>query len=234
MSKKPSYDLRIVAKYLYHVENLKPNQIYKRLVKIMEEKYYNFAISQWQDLLLNIAKHAKKRDLINIDYIPVTKNELLTIDGIKSKPMKRIAFTMLCLAKYRNMVNENNRDWINYDFKDIFRMANVTATIKEQCFMIHDMKALGLIKMNKLVNNLSVNVCYIDKTESEEVLKIDDFRNLGYEYLLYCGEKFFRCKRCGVLKRRTASNMSYCRECAEIVENQKTKERVQKFRSSKM
>lgn len=216
LSNKPSFDLRLIAKYLYEIQNLKPNQIYKRLVEIMESKYHNFVLAQWQPLLLNMAKNAKKKPLTNIEYILVTENELLTINNIKSKPMKRVAFAILCLAKYRNMANPKNNDWINYEFKDIFRMANVNATVREQCHMIHDMKALGLIKMNKVVDNLNINACYVDKDNSKEVLKIDDFRNLGYEYLLYSGEKFFRCERCKKLVRNNKeNNRIYCKECSE-------------------
>lgn len=208
-----------MSRYFYEIENLKPNQIYKKLVEIMESKYYNFSIAKWQKLLEDMSKTAKKKPLVNIDYIPITRNDLLTIDEIKSKPMKRVAFTLLCLAKYRNVANTKNNDWINYEFKEIFKMANVSATVKEQCHMMHEMKALGLIKMNKVVDNLSINVCYIDKENSEEVLKIRDFRNLGYEYLLYCGEKFTRCKKCKLLIKQSKTKPKlYCIDCQKIMQ----------------
>lgn len=215
LDKKPTFDLRILAKYYCHEKQLTQNKIYLELVKVMEEKYNNFALAKWQSILLDLAKNAKKYKLIDIDYIPITKNELLTIDNISSKPMKRLALTLLCLAKYRNIVNPKNNDWVNYKFKDIFKMANVNATKKEQGFMIHDMIALKLIRMNKMVDNLSINVCYVDKDESEEVLQIKDFRNIGYEYLLYCGEKFIRCIECGVLVRKKGTTDKYCNNCKQ-------------------
>lgn len=214
LDKKPTFDLRILAKYYCHEEMLKPNQIYLELVNVMEKKYYNFSLSKWQGILLDLSKNAKKYNLINIDYIPITENELLTIDGISSKPMKRLAFALLCLAKYRNIINPKNNDWVGYKFKDIFKMANINATKREQGSYIHDLKALGLIKMNKMVDNLSINVCYIDKENSKEILQIKDFRNLGYEYLLYTGDNFIRCGRCGILIRQNKqNNKEYCSDC---------------------
>ncbi len=214
LDKKPTLDLKILAKYYCFKKELTPHRIYLELIEIMEEKYNNFSLAKWQSILLDISAHAKKYPLIHIDYIPITKNELLTIDGIVSKPMKRLAFTLLCLAKYKNLVASNNNDWVNYKFKDIFKMANVNATKKEQGFMIYDMKTLGLITMSKIIDNLSVNVCYIDKDNSDEILQIEDFRNLGYKYLLYCGEKFTKCKECGVLmKQNKQNNRIYCHEC---------------------
>ena len=218
LDKKPTFDLRILAKYYRWVEGLTQHKIYLKLVSLMEEKYNDFSIAKWQDMLLNLSKQSKKYKLIEINYIPVTKNELLTIDDIQSKPMKRLAFTLLCLAKYRNEINPNNNDWLNYKFKDIFKMSNINFTKKEQGFIIYDMKAMGLIKMNKMVDNLSINVCYIDKTNSDEVLQIKDFRNLGYEYLLYSGEKFIRCEECGILVRQNKqNNRIYCTECNKYI-----------------
>lgn len=214
LDKKPSYDLRILSKYYFFEKGLTPNKIYLELVNIMENKYSNFSLAKWQDMLLNLSKQAKKYPLIDIDYIPITENELLTVDKIENKRMKRFAFALLCLAKYKNNVNAKNNDWVNYKFKEIFRMANINATKKEQGCMVYDMKTLGLIKMNRMVDNLSINVCYVDKDNSKEILHITDFRNLGYEYLLYCGEDFIRCKDCGVLIRQNKQgNRVYCTEC---------------------
>ncbi len=233
LNKKVYNDLNLIARYLYHNQSLKDSEIYNELVNIMENKYANFIISKWQNSLLKISKDAKKKSLIVIDYIPITVNELDTINNIESKPIKRVAFTLLCLSKYKNIVNPNNNNWINYEFKDIFKASNVTATVKEQCNIINEMKHLELIKMNNLVNNLSLNICYIDKENSNIVLQINDFRNLGYEYLLYCGEKFIRCKRCNILVKKRGKTDKYCKECVLITEREKTNERVKKHRTLK-
>lgn len=230
LSKKTYQDLSLIAKYLYHNKALKADQIYTELVNIMEDKYPNFIISKWQNSLLKISRDANKKNLFVIDYIPVTQNELDTINSIYSKPIKRVAFAILCLAKYKNAVNPDNNNWINYEFKDIFRVSNVTATVKEQCNIINEMKNSGLVKMNNLVNNLSLNISYIDQSDSNTILKIYDFRNLGYEYLLYCGDKFIRCDRCNILTRKRGKTDKYCKSCSIISEKEKTNSRVKKHR----
>lgn len=198
------------------------SQIYERLIEVMEQKYTHFCITDWQSLLLDIAAQAKKRPLVKIDNVPITVNEILTIQNIVGKEMQRLAFTLLCLAKYRNISNSNNNDWINYKYRDIFRMANVRATIKEQCLMIHDLKSLGLIRMNKIVDNLSINVCYVDKTDAEIAIHVKDFRNLGYEYQMYCGENFSHCEMCGIaMKQSKQRNRKFCESCAQLRIRQK-------------
>lgn len=225
LDKKPTFDLRILAKYYCHEKNMTPHKIYIELVNVMENKYNNFSLAKWQSILLDLSNNSKKYKLIQIEYIPITKNELLTINEISSRPMKRLAFTLLCLAKYKNIINPKNNDWENYSFKDIFKMANIQASRKEQGCMIHDLRNLGLIKMNKIVDNLSINVCYVDNCKSDEILMIKDFRNLGYEYLLYCGEKFVRCEKCGVLIRQTNNRLKYCKGCSIEINNIKTLEK---------
>lgn len=233
LNKKPSFDLRILSKYFAFEKEFTQNKIYLELVKIMEEKYDKFSLSKWQDMLLNMAKQAKKYPLVDIKYVPITKNELLSIENISSQPMKRLAFTLLCLAKYKNLVNPKNNDWVNYKFKDIFKMANISINKNAQSSMIFNMKNLGLIKMNNIVDNLCVNVCYVDKANSEEIIKITDFRNLGYEYLLYCGESFIRCKECGILVRKTSTNNIYCKDCSELVKQERDRNRMNIVRKSR-
>lgn len=237
MNKKPSYDLRLISRYLCQSEGWKPKKIYEYLVSIMEVHYPGFNITAWQNLLFDYTLNSKKKKLVDIPYIPVTQNELLLIDKLTARPMKRVVFTMLCLAKYNNYTKEQNNDWINFQYKDIFKMSNVAATIKEQCSMIHEMRTLGLIHMNRIVDNLSLQICYIDReTQQEEVLQIKDFRNLGYEYLLYCGDHLFRCKRCGILVKRSGvkdTTGCYCKECKSISKKEQNQKYYYYYNSGK-
>ena len=51
--------------------------------------------------------------------------------------------------------------------------------------------------------------------DSEEELFISDFRELGYEYLLYKGENLIRCADCGILTRgNKTGTKKYCKDCA--------------------
>lgn len=223
LGRRPSRNLRLISRYLCHIEGKKPEAVYQTLVQIMETHYPEFSIASWQTLLLDYAKTAKQTPLSDIDYIPVTSRELSIIAHIPRKPDRRVAFALLCLSKYRNLLKEGNHNWLNHEYKEIFRMANVTATVKEQCRIIHSLKEAGYIHMSKMVDNLSIQVCFADVgRDTEEVLQIQDFRNLGYEYLLYLKEPFFRCQRCHALTRRRSNNDKYCSNCrSEVLKKQK-------------
>ena len=185
------------------------------LENFMLVSYPNFNPVKWQDTIERQVKKAKKYSLIEIDFIPITKNELDTIKSIKNKPQERLAFTLLCLAKFGNVVNSQNNDWTNREDKEIFRMANIQVSVEKQSAMVNSLRNKGLIQYSRIVDNLNTNVLFIDN-ESEVILEIEDFRNLGYEYALYCGEKFFKCENCGVLvKQNEKNNKKLCNNCSK-------------------
>lgn len=185
------------------------------LENFMLVSYPNFNPVKWQETIERQVKKAKKYSLIEIDFIPITKNELDTIKAINNKPQERLAFTLLCLAKFGNAVNLQNNDWTNREDKEIFRMANIQVSVEKQSAMVNSLRNKGLIQYSRIVDNLNTNVLFIDN-ESEVILEIEDFRNLGYEYALYCGEKFFKCENCGVLVRQNEkNNKKLCNECSK-------------------
>lgn len=185
------------------------------LENFMLVSYPNFNPVKWQETIEKQVKKAKKYSLIEIDFIPITKNELDTIKEIKNKPQERLAFTLLCLAKFGNAVNPQNNDWTNREDKEIFRMANTQVSVKKQSAMMNGLRKKGLIQYSRIVDNLNTNVLFIDN-ESEVILEIEDFRNLGYEYALYCGENFFKCENCGALVRQNKkNNKKLCNECSK-------------------
>ena len=188
----------------------------------MTTSYIGFNAVKWQNTIDRQVKKAKKYPLIEIDCIPISKNELETIKSINNKPQERLAFTLLCLAKFGNMVNPQNNDWTNRENKEIFKMANIQVGVQKQAVMIRSLRDKGLIHYSRIVDNLNTNVLYIDN-ESEIILGISDFRNLGYEYLLWCGENFIRCKECETLIRKNNNKIKYCKDCAGIIKNEQNK-----------
>ena len=58
-----------------------------------------------------------------------------------------------------------------------------------------------------------MKVNFIDM-DNEVVLKIKDFRELGYEYQNYIGDgNFIRCSECGRLVRKKGKRDKYCLKC---------------------
>lgn len=215
----PFLTLTILAKYFYHCLNYKKKRICVELTSFLEKYYPRYTVNKlsWGESIDKIAQNARKYKLYEIDCVQITSNEIQIIQSIKNKVLERLAFTLLCLAKLGNLKNPKNNGWVNVGDKEIFSLARITGTIFSRDEKMNSLYQKGLIEFPRKVDNLSCRVKFIND-DSEPVLSIDDFRELGYEYQLFCGENFVRCKECGRLIRGNKNNTKkYCKDCAGYI-----------------
>lgn len=216
LDKKPAITLHILAKYLYHIKGFRKRKIYLFLIEYIENNYprYSKSKSSWNKSIEKIATKAGKFPLYETPEIWITENELRAIDEVQlSKNHKTIAFTLLCLAKLRNLRNPKNNGWVNNSSSEIFKLAHIATTSSRQEEILGDLLIHGLIEAAKKIDNLSNRVTFIDNN-SKKILQVDDFRELGYKYLQYIGENIISCQNCGVLIRGNKHNTrKYCSGC---------------------
>lgn len=222
--------LSILARYFYHYENVKNNALYEVLDRFMSENYDGYNSLKWTKCIDRQVLNAKKHKLIEIDYIPITENEMKTITDINNKVLERLCFTMLVLAKYYNLINSKNNDWINKDLKTVFSLANISVKQVKQCQMLNTLKKIGLISTSAKVDNLNLNVQFIDNN-SKEVYQIKDIRNLGNTYRMLMGESYKCCQRCNKVIKIN-KNTQYCKECSTQIEHEKHRKRQEKYRKN--
>lgn len=204
--------LYILAKY-FRENGVENSKLEDKLNEFMNANYKNYNEVNWSKTLGYVISKSKRHKLINIDYIPVTRNELKTVGELEDKEYRQLAFTILCIAKFYNKINPQNNDWVNQDFKYIFDTAGISKSGEAQAVMFHELRKNGLVRFSKVPENTNINVLFIDDN-SDEVLRITDFRRLGYEYLNYIGEKFIRCINCGLIVR-AKSEKKRCKKCQE-------------------
>lgn len=216
--------LSMYARYLYHQKGLRKAGIIKELNNFMDENYPHYNPIDWSDSLEKYAGKAKKYPLCECKGVWITENELKTINEIHDKVLERLSFTLLCLAKFRNFRNLKNNNWVNYSNGEIYSLACINTPAFEKDIKFNKLKELGLIEYAKKIDNLNIQVLYIDE-DSEKILFVSDFRKLGYEWRLYKGEKYIRCADCGILVKNTNGKRKYCKECAENQNRTKALER---------
>ena len=216
LNTKPFHTLSILAKYYYHYKGYRKKKITALLTEYIERCFPEYRNNKlmWEDTIEKLAKNAKKYKLHEIDGVSITSDEMDVIDALNDEVLKRLAFTLLCLAKLGNLRNPNNNGWVNNDTKEIFDLARVSCTSENRYIDLGILGNLGLLEFPKRLDNLSVRITFI-KPESKEVLFVRDFRELGYEYLNYKGGNFTRCERCGRLFRNNKrKDKKYCTKCA--------------------
>lgn len=213
---KPFITFNVLAKYYYHALGYPKEKIVDLLVDYAEQNCYKYEKSKlwWKDVMTKLVSKVCKYPLYENDGVWISSNELETISSIHKKVLERLAFTLLCIAKLNMQRNPNNTGWVNNDTKEIFRLARITGTISEKESRLHKLYELGLIEFAKKIDNMGIKVKFID--DCDETLFVSDFRELGYEYLKYCGEDYIRCEKCGILiKDNKAHTKKYCEECVK-------------------
>ena len=222
---KPFETLTRVAKY-YFERGYSKREVRKMLDEFLMQCDPDASLVAWSSALDKITKSAAKYPPIQIDYIGITTGELEWIDRIEGKQLRRLAFTLLCVSKYWNAVSANNNNWVNSNEGEIFQMANLTVSRNKQDLMYGDLIRLEYIRQSKRIDNLNVQML-TPEAEDSVALMVSDFRNLGYQYLQYCGEPYFKCERCGITIReanyqkrglcrndsRSGRKHKYCPEC---------------------
>lgn len=228
---KPTSTLFLLAKYYRQKENLNKEQIFNKLNEFMEKNYKNYNSATWEDIIEDISKKANKYPLREIDYIEITKSEIDTIRNVCNIKYEKLLFTMLCYAKIYNKISDKNNGWVNTDIKELFRVARVSVRYRNDKFLyLNDLETASLISFSNKNDNLNLRVTFIND-DSETILRVNDFRELGYEYLNYIGDgKFIRCECCKRLIRKKSNKQKYCTDCYKRINSDMTNERQKKNR----
>lgn len=221
LGKRPLETMRRVARY-YLDKGVSKKDVRRTLDAFLLQCEPTASLPKWSEALDKAVSLAAKYKAINIESIDITKPEIERIEMIKGKQTQRLAFTLLCLAKYWIAVNQSFDGWVNQKDSDIMHMANINTSIKRQSQMYHSLIEAGLIHMSRKVDSTSVRVCFIE--EGEPVMRITDFRNLGNQYMMYHGAPYFVCVNCGITTKIDNPNVGrrqkYCRSCAAQIDLQ--------------
>lgn len=229
LGKKPSETLSRVARYyIDSFDSANKKTIRSKLDLFLLQCDSTASIPKWSKMLDFATDWAFKHEAIQIDSIIITKPEMDKIDSLDGKQIRRLAFVLLCLSKYWNIVNSQNNDWVNSKDNEIMAFANINTSIRRQCAMYAALRDAGLIQFSKKVDNTNVRVCFAE--DGETAMTITDLRNLGYQYLKYHGEPYFECSNCGITtkisnpwNKNSSWKQKYCRDCAVEI---KTKQNV--------
>ena len=214
IGEKPYRTLSIMAKYYYFSCGYKKKQIQDLLTDFIKINYIEYSGKQafWDEQIEKIVSKVNKQTLYEISGVKITKSEMQKIQSLNNRLLEKLLFSMLCVAKYYNLKNEKNNGWVNLPDKDMLKLANINCSTTRINGYINALYQKHLLDLPWRCDILNYRVTFID--DGEEEIFVSDFRNLGYEYLLYCGENYIRCAECGTL---TTSNKNgdkkYCSKC---------------------
>lgn len=222
LGKKPSETLRRIARYYIDNGYEKKKEVRQKLDIFLLQCDPLASLPKWDAALEYAVTSAFKYEAVDIDQIDITENELRLIESLDGVQLERLAFTLLCLAKYWYAVSPETDYWVNNKDNEIMALANINTSIKRQCLLYGVLKDAGLLRFSKRIDNTNVRVCFVDDS-SPVALSVSDFRNLGYQYMKYKYRKhkrnpYFECENCGITVKYTdpekGRKQKFCKACA--------------------
>ena len=221
------------AKY-FRSNEMKRSEIRTALEKFLLSCDPYASVVLWSDTLDRATRVGMKYDPVMIDQITVTKPEMDTILKLGGVQIQRLAFTLLCVAKYMLAVAPQTDGWVNTPVSDIMKMANIRSSYKRQNLMYGQLLDAGLLQSSKKISNLNVRVLFIK--DGEQALAVKDFRDLGNQFMRYIGKPYFVCQNCGLTVKvpegAMTKKMKYCPECASKIHLQQIVNSVMRNRTA--
>lgn len=218
-------DLSIMANYYYQVLQYRRPKI-KEILKDYASKHYDRYDDRTAAMIDKIVDKAGKYKMLEYNSICVTKNEMQTIKALDDKTLEKLAFTLLCVAKYQKLKNPDFAGWCNMTEQELMTLAKIKNSksknyedITVGTIYLGRLYQAGLIKFNHHHSSDNTQVLFIDN-DSEPELTITNLDDLGYQYLLYKNQNkkkigFFKCSGCDKLIKNYGDNMikQYCPSC---------------------
>jgi len=224
---RPSEAIDRYARYL-NKQGCSKEDMQRKIEEMLLRNDSGVSLHRWREKIQDAIRRSN-RPLVELDGVSITKAEIEKINALESVQLRKIAFTMVCLAKYCNAVRGAQSNWIFFDPSVIAPLACVSFSSEQLYSALSKLCDLEYINLSHMVSSHNMRVNIIDDS-SEEVMVVDDFRNLGYQYLMYMGESYIKCELCGLVIRRTGGRQIYCKKCRErmIMERQQERRKIAK------
>ena len=204
----------LVGTYYYYCVKLRKTGIEKPLIEYIEKAapdIYNENPNKWNEIAESISRHVGGVKLSNVNYIPITENELKVIDSLDNRESKRLLFTMLVVAKWQNGRRTNNNNWLCLDrdynkkigasrYSYIFKLAHVKDSLAERAIRIGELTDCGFLEAKEKIDSLDLRVTFAEcNEESKEVMQVKDLSQLGllYRYEIEKDCSVSKCEDCG-------------------------------------
>lgn len=237
LGEKPMTSVNLMVRYYKNLGKEK-EEIYNLLDEFLSKNLSSYNKVIWDERLQNVINSTYEVELCEIESVKITRYEIEQIKGVKLKYQK-ILFSLLIYLKLLRTKNKSETVYINATkyITDIFNEANVSSSKDVRLQELKELEELGYIEKTvnrrmsngKLTLSMMIKLLYIKEENSDNPaeLVVNDFRELGLQWLEYCGDNKIKCcEVCGKrykIKSSKDTSSKYCKECKE--EKQKESKR---------
>lgn len=209
-----------IAKYYYN-DNFSVKEFKKKILEEIKkfdlpQNYQEYKYETYiKNLCTKLLSGELSHELKEINSINIYKSEIDCINKCDNDRQKKLLFTLYVLAKIKD-----TNGWVNYELKDIFALANITATTKVKASLIYELYSKELIQQSQKIDVLGYKVELGSKDE-DIIMKVTSFSNLGNQYLATFKPGWKMCECCGRMIKIKGANSKYCKICSREKELEK-------------
>ena len=217
---KPKSSIGLLARY--YIEQGKDKQ---EIISILDDflnknlKEYNTVV--WSKDLEKVVKNAIKfnKPLVELDNITLTQDEIKVIKDIPNMVKQKVLFSYIVYYKVLEKMNKATDGWISETYRaDVFKESNTGYKGFKQLDLIRELVELGYMENAKGGLNNSFRLLYIKEETPENPVEmiIDDFRELGLQWMEYNKDKKIKCcEVCGIRFKPKSNRQKMCKQCSD-------------------
>lgn len=234
----PTNTIRKLARYNFYVNGYTKSKNYNAIVDYMSKNFKDFSEMTYQKSIDGCIRDVDKTPFKNIKCVRITKSELEKISALDDIKKQKLAFILLCTAKYRDQYNPDNCHKTDISATDLYKMARVVLPRDQRNTYLHFLVENGLVEQHNNSKTKNKKLLFVSEDANDEVvleLKEVDFKELAYVYMSWKnnGDGFTKCQRCGItIKQSKTRPRKYCEACAEVVEREQKRLWAEKNRKN--
>jgi hypothetical protein len=219
----PTNTIRKLARYNFYINHYSTAKNYNNIVEYMSQNCKDFSEYAYQKDILGCIRDVEKTPWKNIDKINITQSEIDIIKSLDDIKKQKIAFVLLCTAKYRDAYNPNNGHKTDISVTDLYKMSRVVLPQKERAVYSHFLITENLVEKHTFAGVKNKKLLFVSEDETDTIvmsLSEIDFCELAYVYMDYVSDHigYTRCERCNrMIKHSKTKPRKYCESCAQDV-----------------
>lgn len=226
-----------MTKYNLSVCGMNDEDNCNSVTRWLKKHYKYYVATELHDVIQQKVKAAHMYGLLESDDLIIYQSELDKITQSGNIRREKVLFVILCVAKLqKNLLGYKNGKY-KFALTNIFKLARVHIPSTDRSKFMHDLLQGGFISAPFRVDDEHRYVTFISDDENDKPIIYvgsDDFDELAYVYENWKndGVGFTRCENCNKLVQQGKTKpRKYCKECAEAIEKENSKERVKQHRA---
>lgn len=198
-------------------------ELKKKMVDFCKKFNPQFNYAKSEALILRVLDTIREQETNGIPFvfqknIKIYRSEMEKISQLPNFKMQKVAFVMISLAKWRNVNFLYFNSLNSLKLKDVFSLAGVKGTGKEQNLYLYELSKRGFceVQMRPLLKCLYPCVVSDGEIGIEFEISEDLVRNWENYALPHCTE-------CGNPFEKRSNSQKYCKNCAKKVKNEQNR-----------